>query len=227
MAHMLPANTNVHIPYDLQRKPYHKAVADLVRKHTPEKGEVLDIGCGVGRTLVEVQQQRPDLRLVASDMDAQCLAITAKHVDLGESIQATADNLFSTVRQFDCVIASHVLEHTHHPVDFVQGVMGLLKPGGVAVLAVPNPVRPTVMWSNLFRRHYVNRGHVVAWDRSHWINFLENILDLNVVEYASDFVPLPLVSGLPGFRRLEAVLARVTPWLAFSNIAAVRKESDA
>lgn len=224
---MPPANTNVHIPYDLQRKPYHKTVADLVREHVPEKGEVLDIGCGVGHTLVEVQQQRPDLRLVASDMDAKCLAITAERVDLSESIQATADHLFSAERQFDCVIASHVLEHTYHPVDFVRGVMGLLKPGGVAVLAVPNPVRPTVVWSNLFRRHYVNRGHVVAWDRSHWINFLENILDLNVVEYASDFVPLPLVSGLPVFRRLEAGLARLTPWLAFSNIAVVRKESKA
>ena len=222
---MPPANTNVHIPYDLQHKSYHKAVADLVREHVPEKGEVLDIGCGVGHTLVEVQQQRPDLRLVASDMDAKCLAITAERVDLSESIQATADHLFPAERQFDCVIASHVLEHTYHPVDFVRGVMGLLKPGGVAVLAVPNPVRPTVVWSNLFRRHYVNRGHVVAWDRSHWINFLENILDLNVVEYASDFVPLPLVSGLPVFRRLEAGLARLTPWLAFSNIAVVRKES--
>ncbi len=222
---MPEASANVHIPYDLQPKPYHKVVADLVSEYAPDAGDILDIGCGVGHTLVEIQRQRPDLHVVASDMDVECLRITADRVALEESIHATADKLFPGNRLFDCVMASHVLEHTYNPVDFVRGVMGLVRPGGVAVLAVPNPVRPTVVWSNLFRRHYVNRGHVVAWDRSHWINFLENILQLDVAEYAADFVPLPLVSGKPLFRNLEAGLTRVMPWLAFSNIAVVRKES--
>ena len=93
-------------------------------------------------------------------------------------------------------------------------------------MAVPNPARPSVLIGNIFRKHYVNHGHVVAWDRSHWVNLLERIMKLDVVEYASDTViicPERIKKRLPSLKRLEMALAVILPWWSFSNIAVIRK----
>ncbi len=41
-------------------------------------------------------------------------------------------------RQFDFVIASHVLEHLANPIRALKGIFDVLKPGGVAVIAIPD-----------------------------------------------------------------------------------------
>ena len=82
-----------------------------------------------------------------------------------------------------------------------------------------------MFWAALRRRDYVNRGHVVAWDRAHWQNFLERILALDVACYGSDSVPLfpeRLKRLLPFLEHAEVALARPFPWLSFSNLAVVR-----
>jgi len=142
----------------------------------------------------------------------------------------TAFKLAGLPRDFDLVVMSHVLEHMLDPVAALQSALEVLRPGGHLLLAVPNPVRPSVFLASLLRREYVNRGHVVAWDRAHWINFLERILALEVVRYASDSVPVfperwKRRIGLLG--RCEEWLVGPFPWLSFSNIAVVRKAAAA
>ena len=66
----------------------------------------------------------------------------------------------------------------------------------------------------------------MAWDRAHWRNFLERILGLEVVCYASDSVPLfpeRLRRVAPFLEGAEVALARLVPWLSFSNLAVVRR----
>ena len=126
---------------------------------------------------------------------------------------------------YDTCVMAHSLEHMLSPAVAVREVLAHLKPQGHLVLAVPNPVRPTVFFGNLRQRDYVNRGHVYAWDRAHWMNFLERILGLEVVEYASDEVKLFSARALriaPFLKRLEIRLSTLAPWWSFSNIAVVR-----
>jgi hypothetical protein len=97
---------------------------------------------------------------------------------------------------------------------------------GHLLLAVPNPVRPTVFFGNIRKKHYVNPGHVYSWDRSHWMNLLERVLGLDVVEYASDEVKLfswRMLRAVPRLKTVEIALSRWVPWWSFSNIAVVRK----
>ena len=122
---------------------------------------------------------------------------------------------------------SHVIEHLIDPATGLRRAMERVRPGGVLVLAAPNPARPDLVLGNLLQRHYVNRGHVCAWDPSHWRNFLERIMGLEVEEYAADAVYL--APGAVG-RALASVageaLAKAAPWWAFSNIAAIRKPAE-
>ena len=218
---------NVHIDYHQPMKPHHKVVARLVNRYSHRKPYVIDIGCGVGHTLKLIKELLPSAILVAADTDASCLRITEKRVKLEQKILIkNIEELFEKENFFDTVIMSHVLEHMLRPVDIVISLMRMLKPGGILVLAVPNPVRPRVFLSALMKRHYVNRGHVCAWDRSHWINFLENILSLDVICYSQDFVELPFLRKFHIFSRLEEWLSKILPWLSFSNIAVVKKQED-
>jgi len=225
--YLMSVQRSVHIPYDMKLRPYHKVVAEKAIKLLPQNGTVIEIGCGVGITLEIIQKHRPDVHIVATDIDANCLNITASRVPNAKQVTIIEDRPFTDLGSgFDMVIASHVVEHLKNPYDSVKQFMEMLKPGGHLIIAVPNPVRPNIFFGNILKTDYVNRGHVYAWDRSHWINFLERILKLNVVEYPVDFIPLFPFSKFTGqawARNLQMAFAKAVPWWSFSNMAVIRK----
>ena len=63
-------------------------------------------------------------------------------------------------RRFDYVILCHVLEHVPEPIRFLNDVGALLRPGGVALLAVPDKrqtldaSRPSTTIDHLLARHH-------------------------------------------------------------------------
>jgi len=209
-------------------RPHHRLVAGLALEFGGESARVLDVGCGRGEIVELLKSARPRWSLHAADAYARCLEVTSARVELA-GCHLLAEQRFSLAgvpRDFDLVILCHVLEHMLDPVGALREALSVLRPGGHLIAAVPNPVRPSVFLSSLLRRDYVNRGHVVAWDRAHWINFLERILGLDVVRYASDAVPLfpeRIKRRLSVFTRVEVSLARIFPWLSFSNVAVIRK----
>lgn len=226
---------NPHLRDNHEIKPYHDLIADLAIQYTDPAGEVIEIGSGMGHIPKLIKSRSPMLNVSVTDIDSEFLDKISASIDVKETFHvADVVNLVEIGKQWDTVVVSHVLEHMHRPYDAILDLMKILPDGGHAILAVPNPVRPTVFFGNVFRRHYANKGHVHAWDRSHWINFLEEIVGVNVVAYYSDFVPvLPdqmkvkISLRLPRCARLillfEKSLARVFPWWAFSNIAVIKK----
>ncbi len=222
---------SVHISYSNPPREHHRKIASLIQKYTPQ-GRVLDVGCGLGHTLAYLRQLNPRLQLFGADIDENCLRITRERVpevtamrmqDKGFSAEGLGEG-------YDTCTMGHVLEHTLHPLSAIEVLLSLLKPGGHLILATPNPVRPHVIIHSLLRRHYVNRGHVHAWDRSHWINFLENIAALDVLEYPVDEVrvfPSRLKRRARPLQAMEVWMAKVVPWWSFSNIAVIRKPPGA
>jgi 2-polyprenyl-3-methyl-5-hydroxy-6-metoxy-1,4-benzoquinol methylase len=225
------ARPNVHIRPDKDYTYYHQVMAALVLEHTPKAGRVLDLGCGMGHLLSLVHELEGSYQLVGADAFPDCVRRTQERVPSARTVQVPEDRIdFSQLGgDYDTCIMAHSLEHMLRPADVVREVLDHVKPGGHLVLAVPNPVRPTVFFSNVKQKHYVNKGHVYAWDRSHWMNFLERILGLEVVTYASDEVRLfseRVLRVAPVLKRLEIGLSRFVPWWSFSNIAVVRKAGE-
>jgi 2-polyprenyl-3-methyl-5-hydroxy-6-metoxy-1,4-benzoquinol methylase len=218
---------SIHIPYDLHLRPYHEVIAKKAIELLPPGGKLIEIGCGVGLTLQLIRNKRPDAVITAVDIDQSCLDITSKRVPDAQLIQINEKTGIEGLDNgYDICIASHVLEHLKNPYETVLQMMNLIKKDGYLLLAVPNPVRPNIFMGNIFKKDYVNRGHVYAWDRSHWINFLERILNLNVVEYPVDFIP---VFPFNKFKKQKwsdhtmKLFAKVVPWWSFSNMAVVKK----
>jgi 2-polyprenyl-3-methyl-5-hydroxy-6-metoxy-1,4-benzoquinol methylase len=228
MRESMPERTSPHISYTKQYTHYHRVMADLVLKYTPSGGRVLDIGCGLGHVLRLIHDSDLSVELVGADPDRHCLEATQSRCPAVRTIRIRENylDLDALGGPYSTCIMSHSLEHSLRPAETVRGVLDLLQEGGHLVLAVPNPARPTVLLSNALKKHYVNRGHVYSWDRSHWINFLERILGLEVVEYASDEVRLfsnRVIRRVPVLKRLEIALSKPLPWWSFSNIAVVRR----
>ena len=222
------AKTSIHIPYDLPLRPYHKIMARLVQKYAPRDGRILDVGCGVGNMLELVRAGGEQYICVGADIDQHCLDLAQARVRMDRAIRI--DDVLDLAEPsiaagtYDVVVLSHVLEHVMRPYDTVKALMDLLNPGGHLILAVPNPVRPDVMFYNMFRRFdKINKGHVQTWDRATWRNFLESILGLNVVDYPMDFIRVP---GLDKFQCVHPILhvgAVIFPGFARSCMAVVKK----
>jgi 2-polyprenyl-3-methyl-5-hydroxy-6-metoxy-1,4-benzoquinol methylase len=224
-------NRHVDLAAPPHPKAHHARLAALATEFGGERAKVLDLGCGLGQVLELLSDARPGWELHAADAYERCLEATAARVPLAgrHRLSEVRLDLDSLPGDFDLVVLSHVLEHMLDPVGALRAVLGHVRPGGHLLLAVPNPVRPSVILASLLRRDYVNRGHVVAWDRAHWMNFLERILALEVVRYASDAVvlfPERWKRALPALARLERALAGPLPWLSFSHIAVVRRPPE-
>jgi 2-polyprenyl-3-methyl-5-hydroxy-6-metoxy-1,4-benzoquinol methylase len=226
-AELMKAKGNPHAdPSEPAPRVRYQLLADLASRHLPEGGAALEIGCGAGETLHILKAARPDARIYAADAYQSCLDAAGTGITLAGSylIGEQSFDLSPITEKFDAVIFSHTLEHLWNPTKGMLDVMRLLKPGGVVIVAVPNLARPDALVKAALRKHYVNRGHVTGWDRSHFKNFLEEILKLKVLSWHSDGVPVfprRVTNKFPALTGLETALGRLVPFWSFSSIAIV------
>jgi 2-polyprenyl-3-methyl-5-hydroxy-6-metoxy-1,4-benzoquinol methylase len=97
-------------------------------------GTILDIGCGTGAFLNEMQQSGWSITGLEPDAMAREKANTLYHITPQES-----GKLFELPAQtYDAITMWHVLEHVHELQAYVKQAEKLLAPNGKLVIAVPN-----------------------------------------------------------------------------------------
>jgi SAM-dependent methyltransferase len=103
-------------------------------------GTFLEVGCGPGYLLDEAGAYFDTLTGV------ELSAKTAKQAAglTGAKIYTSIEEIDDTLT-FDCIVATHVIEHIYEPVAFVESLARRLKPGGSIILAAPH-------MGSLFRR---------------------------------------------------------------------------
>ena len=215
---------SVHIPYDQQLRPYHVLLAELVHKHTPAGGVVIDYACGVGNLSRAISIGRSDIAVVGVDIDQRCIELSKGKVPEGEFYTVDQWNRRNNEALADVVVMAHCLEHFPDPGITLEKISAQLKDGGLYVIAVPNIVRFRVWLSNLLRRPYVNKGHLYAWDREHFEQFLVRRAGLSVRYWKTDYLELPLLSKVSLFMPVARLLARAFPRLSFSLICVCERK---
>jgi len=105
--------------------------------HIPKnKGyEVLDIGSGVGYSLLEIKNMGNIPFGLDPDTNGRKVA---KKYNIPFHYGFIEDKPFNN-KKFDYVVASQVLEHTNNPIRFLKFCKQRVKPEGKIILSFPNP----------------------------------------------------------------------------------------
>ncbi len=129
------------------------------------RGRVLDLGCGPGQILILMKQRWPQMQIVGLDagpamIDKAREDAAAAHVDIeydvlrlgpqGETVLPYPD------ASFDVVTCNSVLHHLDDPLNAIDEMARIVKPGGAVLIR--DLVRPTLLpyglHVRLFGRHY-------------------------------------------------------------------------
>jgi ubiquinone/menaquinone biosynthesis C-methylase UbiE len=98
--------------------------------HLPDRGSVLEVGCGSGKMLRTLAAHRPGLEIHGCDINDWQPPENIK-------FRLMTSDLPYEDATFDAVIVVDVLEHVPDPAHVVQEIVRVLKPGGRLVGFVP------------------------------------------------------------------------------------------
>ena len=115
----------------------YEAVNEAVLSIVPSSAlRILDIGCGSG-ALGERLRSVGDRHVTGITYSRQEAQLASRRLS-----RVICEDLngfdFSPLGQFDCVIASHILEHLHSPHDLLERVKCALGPESLVLVALPN-----------------------------------------------------------------------------------------
>lgn len=119
----------------------------FVRPYLKPGDRVLDIGCGDG-ALVRVLQEYGAIP-TGVDLDPEGARFIEQTYGI-PVVVAPFESAPLAEGQFDAVVATHVIEHFFEPVQAMERMSRLLKPGGLLALETPNILRPKVGFRRLF-----------------------------------------------------------------------------
>ena len=121
--------------YQIVRKRTLKEKVSLINSLVPNKGKILDMGCGTGFFLQACKNDGWKISGIEPDEDARKLAKQNTDSVINADIFCCYDELDA----FDIVTTWHVVEHIHKLNESIAKVNQVLKSGGIFIIAVPNP----------------------------------------------------------------------------------------
>jgi len=114
---------------------YFQERLERLRRYHPGLGRVLDIGCGFGFFMDYLRQH--GLACAGLDIDPASVRYAQNTLGL-DHVRLSSFEDYQAPGKFDGLAACDVLEHVAEPNGFLQKCRGLLNPGGVVYIQVPN-----------------------------------------------------------------------------------------
>jgi len=122
-----------------------KMVADL---HL-DSPNVLEIGCDLGATLLEIKNHIPNANIYGTDLNPASVKLASYFLDDVRINNIEEYDLDFDGIKFDAIIFGDVLEHLRNPEGALEFCKSILNPGGVIVASIPNVMHISVVESLL------------------------------------------------------------------------------
>jgi SAM-dependent methyltransferase len=123
----------------LFQQDWHARMIALVPKGATQ---VLDLGCGTGFFLAELNQSYP--RAVGLDISEDMLLVSRQYVPDARLVVGDAERLPFGDGSFDAVFCKGSLHHTRKHVDFLANCRRVLKPDGALIMSEPCNDNPLI-----------------------------------------------------------------------------------
>jgi ubiquinone/menaquinone biosynthesis C-methylase UbiE len=109
-------------------------------------GNVLDAGMGPGRAIVELDGR--NWTVSGIDASEQMVALSRSRLPAasGRLLQARIESIPFEAESFDAVLVTGVLEYIDFRPEVIDELARVLRPGGRAVLSLPNRRNPSTIW---------------------------------------------------------------------------------
>lgn len=120
-----------------------RIIAWSLEKYFPAKKEFLEIGCGTGFVLANLEKEIAGMKFYGSELHAAGLAYAERRLERSVLWQMDARKI-PFKEHFDVIGAFDVLEHIKDDQKVLEQIFQALRPGGGVVLTVP---QHPVLWS--------------------------------------------------------------------------------
>lgn len=202
--------------YDLQAQSLRatfRAFLRVLQRRGMTGGSLLEVGCGYGFLLAEAASYFD--KRVGCDFSAEAV----RRVTNADEVYVGGTEAIPLEQRFDCIVATHVIEHVHAPIPFVQELASRLREGGWLVLAAPDMGS---FWRKLMRHRWPSfkfPEHVVFYDRSTLPRVFQaaDLQSIQAVSYPHAF-PMSLVCAKLGIRG-PRTFDRFSLWLPATTVA--------
>lgn len=165
-----------------------RLIVSTLRRHFPRAQSLLEVGCGTGFVLGAIREAFPEIRLVGAELFPEGLEVARRRLPDLELVELDATRM-PYVDEFDVVGAFDVLEHIDDDVAALHGIRKALRPGGGAVLLVPQHPR---LWS----RMDVVAGHARRYTRRELLRKVRDagLEPVQATSFVSTLLPALVVS---------------------------------
>jgi ubiquinone/menaquinone biosynthesis C-methylase UbiE len=107
----------------------------LRRMPMTPSSRMLDVGCGTGELLMRLRAKYPDAFLAGLDPVAQMLEVASQKLSGREDLRVGyADSLPWPSASFDVVVSCNMFHYITHPIEALQEMARVIRPGGALVL---------------------------------------------------------------------------------------------
>lgn len=169
------------IPGDIDDRAYHSDImvqryfqqrkTDMIRASLSSQntGILLDIGCGSGIQVAEIQRERPGMAL-GIDINRDALRhARGLHIPRASFILADVQHLPIRDTCVDQVISAEIIEHLPRPDSMLHEIHRILTPGGEVVITTPNEHSIwgvyEVLWDLFGRGRNYGETHLMFFSR--------------------------------------------------------------
>lgn len=153
-------------------------------------GHVLEIGCGDGALLKEIQA---NYNVRGVDISKYAITKASKIID-SKKLKVLDIEKEDIDGDFDIILAFDVMEHLKNPDEVIKKIKKSLRKNGVFIFSVPNNYGIFgKMMTKIF--NFIDKTHVSTFQRQKWIHLLEdNNFNIEVVNH-----------GLLGYQKKDFV----------------------
>jgi SAM-dependent methyltransferase len=137
-------------------------LSEIRRYHGPVVGRLLEIGCGDGDFLELAEVE--GWRVTGIEYSSAACEKARQRLKSGEVRDGELQQAGLPAEQFDLCVLSDVIEHVRSPLDFLQEIHRVLKPGGTLFVVTPS----LDSWSARFLRQRwmeFKAEHLTYFDR--------------------------------------------------------------